>query len=87
MPYTVVLRPPAQRAIKKLPNEIQSRIIKKIESLESNPRPPGCEKIAGAENLWRVRTGDYRILYEIVEDRLTIFIVHTAHRKDVYRRF
>jgi mRNA interferase RelE/StbE len=56
-----------------------------LTPLADNPRPPGCVKLAGQENLFRVRVGHYRIVYQIVDDRLIVVVILVAHRRDVYR--
>ena len=61
------------------------RIFPRIEALSLNPRPVGCAKLHGADKLWRIRVGDYRVLYSIDDRAMTIDIVAVAHRKDVYR--
>jgi mRNA interferase RelE/StbE len=53
--------------------------------LIQNPRPPGVLKMSGADNLWRIRIGDYRVVYEIHDERLIVLVLRVAHRKDVYR--
>jgi mRNA interferase RelE/StbE len=61
------------------------RLVAKIRSLAIDPRPPGCQKISGAEK-YRVRQGSYRIVYLVEHDRLVVMVVRVAHRRDVYRR-
>jgi mRNA interferase RelE/StbE len=56
-----------------------------VEALADDPRPQGAVKISGDDNLWRVRVGDYRVVYEIHDDRLIVLVLRVAHRKDVYR--
>ena len=56
-----------------------------IAALSSNPRPAGCAKLTGADNLWRVRIRDYRIIYTIRDDQLLVVVVKVGNRKDVYR--
>lgn len=85
MAYTVEIAPAAGRQIKKLPAPIQKRIIKRIEGLQSNARPPGVEKLEGKHVFYRVRVGDYRIIYEVQEQALVILIVKVGHRREVYR--
>jgi len=60
-------------------------ILKRIEALADDPRPPGCEKLSGQER-YRIRQGAYRILYEIEDHRLVITVVKIGHRRDVYRQ-
>jgi mRNA interferase RelE/StbE len=64
---------------------LKRRIANAIDALTVNPRPPGCVKLAGEENVWRVRVGDYRILYEIHEGRLVVLVIRIAHRREAYR--
>ncbi|MEX0289357.1 MAG: type II toxin-antitoxin system RelE/ParE family toxin [Flavobacteriaceae bacterium] len=61
------------------------KIIKKVESLTQNPRPEGSVKLTGSEKTYRVRVGDYRILYEILEDRLIVEVCKVGHRREIYR--
>jgi mRNA interferase RelE/StbE len=61
------------------------RLLKRIETLAENPRPPGCEKLTGQER-YRVRQGIYRIIYEINDGTLTVLVVKVGHRKEVYRK-
>lgn len=84
--YTVELKPAAFRALKRIQRKDQLRIGVKIDSLGADPRPQGCEKLAGEEDLYRVRVGDYRILYTIRDNRLLVLVVEIGHRREVYRR-
>lgn len=84
--YKVLFKRSADRALKKLPQDVQRRIAGEAALLANNPRPAGVVKMAGDENLWRIRIGDYRVVYEIHDDRLIILVLRVAHRKDVYRR-
>jgi mRNA interferase RelE/StbE len=61
------------------------RIISRLESLAENPRPPGCAKLEGASRLWRIRVGNYRVVYEIDETSRTVDVSIVRHRRDVYR--
>ena len=85
MAYKVEITPAAQRTIKKLPKNIQRLIIAKIELLANDPRPGGVVKLSATESLYRVRTGDYRIIYEIQDKILLIVITKVGHRRDVYK--
>ena len=85
MPYHVELLPSAHRDLKRLTKAVQIRIAVRLRGLVENPRPTGMVKLAGTENLWRIRIGDYRVVYEIHDDRLIVLVVRVAHRKDVYR--
>jgi mRNA interferase RelE/StbE len=64
---------------------LKRRIADAIDALTVNPRPPGCVKLAGEENVWRVRVRDYRILYEVHEGRLVVLVIRIAHRREAYR--
>jgi mRNA interferase RelE/StbE len=85
MSYEVRLKPSAERALRKLPREIQRRIASRLDSLGGDPRPSGCEKLAGADRLYRVRTGDYRIVYRVDDDVLVVLVIAIGHRSDIYR--
>lgn len=88
MSYAVQISPAAERSIRKLEHQIQRRILKKIETLKFNPRPNGIEKLDGHEGepIYRVRVGDYRIIYEIHDQKLIVLVLNVGDRKDVYRR-
>jgi mRNA interferase RelE/StbE len=85
MTYEVEITPAAQRTIKKLPQNIQRKLIEIIELLAKEPRPVGVVKLSATENLYRVRTGDYRIIYEIQDQILLIVITKVGHRRDIYK--
>jgi mRNA interferase RelE/StbE len=85
MAYQVEITPAAQRTIKKLSKNVQRKIIETIEKLANEPRPVGVVKLSATENLYRVRTGDYRIIYEIQDKILLIVITKVGHRRDVYK--
>ncbi len=85
MSYELTYTPRAQRAIERLPREIQKRIFRSIEALASNPRPPGSVKLTG-EEAYRIRVGDYRVIYTIYDDRLLVLIIDIGHRREIYRR-
>ncbi len=85
MRYEVRFKPAAAKELAKLPAEIQQRIAPKIDALASAPRPPGAEKLAG-EDAWRIRVGDYRIVYMIEDRMLLVLVVHVGNRREVYKR-
>lgn len=85
MSYQLIITDRATRQLARLPKSDQRRIDRRIVSLTENPRPPGCVKIAGQENLWRVRVGDYRIVYAIDEKGRIVIVSMVGHRRDVYR--
>ena len=85
MSYTIELRPAALRDLKRLPKEVLDRVSKKVNSLADNPRPPGVEKLSGSEDSYRVRVGDYRMLYGIRDEVLLVIMVRVRHRREAYR--
>ena len=86
MTYRIEVAPLAQRQIRKLSREAQGRILLRIGELGANPRPSGVKKLADEENLYRVRIGDYRIVYQISDRELLVLIVKVGHRREVYTR-
>jgi mRNA interferase RelE/StbE len=85
MAWRVEIDAKAVREIRALPRQDQLRITSRIQSLADNPRQPGTVKLSGAENLWRIRVGVYRIIYQIQDERLLVTVVRVGHRRDVYR--
>lgn len=84
--YLVVVARIAQKQLASLPIEVSSRIEIRIEDLIKDPRPPGCIKLKGKTDRWRVRVGDYRIIYSIDDTNLTIKIIKVSHRREAYDR-
>lgn len=82
--YSVHIKRSAAKELEAVPPKDRKRIIKRIEGLASDPRPPGCEKLSGEEK-YRLRQGDFRILYEIVDQELIVTVVKIGNRRDVYR--
>ncbi len=85
MAYDVEIVPAAKRQIKKLSKPVQKLIVERLEELAINPRPPSVLKMEGEEGFYRVRVGDYRIIYEIQDRAFLIIVVKVGHRGDVYR--
>jgi mRNA interferase RelE/StbE len=83
--YTIEIAPAAERALKKLEANIQKRIIKALLKLEEESRPSGVKKLSGEDELYRIRVGDYRVVYQIQDDELVVLVVRVAHRREVYR--
>ena len=81
--YSIEIKKSAAKEIEKLPKTVLKRILNKIQSLSTEPRPSGCKKLT-ADEKYRLRVGDYRILYSIEDDRLVIYIVKVGHRKKIY---
>lgn len=83
--YAVEVTPAASRQIRKLDRNTQKRILARIEKLEEEPRPHDASKLQSPEELYRIRVGDYRIVYQIEDDRLVVLIVKVGNRREVYR--
>ena len=83
--YTVRFARSARKELERLDSNLVARIFPRIEALSMNPRPTGCRKLRGTRNLWRIRVGDYRIVYEILDDAGLVDVVAVRHRKDAYQ--
>ncbi|HOS96278.1 MAG TPA: type II toxin-antitoxin system RelE/ParE family toxin [Deltaproteobacteria bacterium] len=86
MPYVIKFTQHAARAFRKLPRDVQTRVSPAIDALKDDPRPSGSEKLKGADDVYRVRVGDYRILYEVRDKELVVCIIEAGHRRQMYRR-
>ena len=82
--YKVLIKPSAVKELDDIPKKDLQKITQKIRDLSENPRPHGCQKLSG-EKKYRIRQGDYRVIYSIDDDRLTVLVVKVAHRREVYR--
>ena len=85
MAYSILLAPPAERQLKALTAPVQKRLVKRLKSLRENPRPDGVKKLTAKGDLYRIREGDYRIIYAIQDKELIILVVKIGDRKEVYR--
>lgn len=85
MTYRIELAPAAARDLRKLDPQARRRIQAVIELLADTPRPPAAKKLVDAAGTWRVRTGDYRVLYDIHDDRLLVLVLQARHRREIYR--
>jgi mRNA interferase RelE/StbE len=83
--YEVYLERTAERDLRRLSATMFSRVIPEIRALAENPRPHGCRKITGSKSDWRIRIGDYRVIYEIDEKTSIVRVMRIRHRRDVYR--
>lgn len=83
--YELVFKKSVAKDLRAVPNRDVKRILERIESLATHPRPPGCERLSGQER-YRLRQGTYRIVYAIDDERMIVTVVKVAHRRDVYRR-
>jgi mRNA interferase RelE/StbE len=82
--YEILFKESVWKDLKKVPKRDLKKIISRVEKLGDDPRPMGCEKLTG-EELYRVRQGNYRIVYSIQDNELTVWVVKVGHRRDVYR--
>ncbi|MFH1672122.1 MAG: type II toxin-antitoxin system RelE/ParE family toxin [Pseudomonadota bacterium] len=85
MKYKLLIERAAQKELSKIPHREQDRIITAIQNLTDNPRPSNVKKLIGRD-AWRMRIGNYRVIYEIHNDTLIVLVVHIGHRKDIYRK-
>jgi mRNA interferase RelE/StbE len=82
--YKVLIKESAVKELEKIPTKNLEQIIKRIESLSDNPRPKGSQKLSAQER-YRIRQGDYRIIYSILDDQAAVHIYKIGHRREVYR--
>ena len=85
MMHEVDLERSAQRDLRSLPKNIFKNVILHIKALANNPRPPGCRKLTGSENDFRIRIGVYRVIYEVDDRARTVKIFRVRHRREAYR--
>ncbi|MBM3178852.1 MAG: type II toxin-antitoxin system RelE/ParE family toxin [Chloroflexi bacterium] len=83
--YRVEWKGSAYKELQKLPRQMITRIIAAVADLSNDPYPSGVKKMVGSERSYRIRVGDYRVIYEIIENKLIIEIIRVRHRRDVYR--
>ena len=83
--YRVLLERTAEKDLARLSSEIHDRIIVAIQALATNPRPHGCRKLAGSKHDWRIRVGDYRVIYEIADESRVVRVNRVLHRREAYR--
>lgn len=86
MSYRIDLTRRAAKGLDSIDLPHRRRVMAVIERLAADPRPPHCVKLSGHDNAWRVRAGDYRIVYEVHDDRLLVLVIEIGHRSTVYRR-
>ncbi len=82
--YSIEIKQSAQKELDALDDKLFGRIDKKILALSGDPRPTGCKKLKGYKDHWRIRIGDYRVIYIINESAKTVAVTHIAHRREVY---
>ena len=83
-PYVVTFAASARRELTGLPPDVVARLLPSIRELARNPRPAGCKKLHGYKNRWRIRAGNYRVVYDIDDTSKSVDITRIAHRKEVY---
>lgn len=82
--YRILIKPSAVKELEFIPQEDRRRLVRRIEGLATNPRPPGCEKLSG-EDKYRVRQGNYRVIYLVNDDSREVVVFKVGHRREVYR--
>jgi mRNA interferase RelE/StbE len=82
--HRIELLPSAARSLEKTP-AVRRRLARAIDALARNPHPSGSQKLRGAQNVWRIRVADYRVLYQVLDNVLLVLIIRIGHRRDVYR--
>jgi mRNA interferase RelE/StbE len=83
--YTVVFARSARKELQALDRTVAARVLKRIETRRLEPRPSGCRKLEGTDNLWRIRIGDWRVVYAIDDARTLVEVSVIRHRRDAYR--
>lgn len=83
--YKLRIKQSVHKELRRIPQKDLKRILSRIEALADNPLPPQSEKLTGEMEKYRVRQGNYRILYQIYDDELVVYVVKVAHRREVYR--
>jgi len=83
--YAVMVARSARKELESLPSRVVERVLPRLDLLAHEPRPSGCRKLSGGQNLWRLRVGDYRIVYSVDDRQQVVDIVAVRHRKDAYR--
>ncbi len=86
MTYRISLSPTAARQLRKFDPQVRRRIQAVLELLAGEPRPPAASRLVGGAGEWRVRTGDYRIVYEIKDQELLVLVLRVGHRREIYRQ-
>lgn len=86
MPYSIIVTNSARKQLLKLPALIQQRIAEAIDALAEIPRPHGFEPIKGLSDTFRIRVGDYRVIYALRDEELLVLVIRVGHRRDIYRK-
>jgi mRNA interferase RelE/StbE len=84
--YRLLVKPGAAKELDAVePKKVRQRLVRSIDALAAEPRPAGCEKLAGATDLYRIRQGDYRAVYSVNDGDRVVRVFKVGHRRDVYR--
>ncbi len=86
MAYTIELKPAAVRDLRKLPADVRQRVAARIDALTIDPTPPSAEALKGELNCFRLRLGDYRILYQVKRRDVIVLVIRVGHRREIYRK-
>ena len=86
MSYRVEFTTAAARQVRKLTRPARDRVLEAISGLREDPRPPAAKKLVGEQTAWRIRIGDYRVIYDVFDGELVVTVVRAGHRRDVYDR-
>ena len=84
--YQILFKRSAERAFLALPKDVQRRLDARLLALQHTPRPPGIKALAGVSGVYRLRVGDYRILYEVLDESVIVLVLRVGHRRQVYRK-
>ena len=84
--YSVEVKPSARKELEALPDQLLLRVIRKLDALADSPRPAGCRKLKGYEDQWRIRVGDWRVVYIMDDSAECVGVTRIAHRREVYER-
>ena len=84
--YKIEITATAEKSLKKIPKKDLEKVVEAIQVLAISPFPSGCRKLKGEEDVYRVRQGNYRIIYEIIDSKLIVLVLKIGHRKDIYKK-
>lgn len=83
--YQIEIKVSAKKELARLPRQIAEKVVERIKWLADNPRPYGCKKLCGEDSIYRIRVGDYRVVYSIVDQCLIVEVIRIRHRREVYK--
>ena len=84
--YKIEISKSAEKSLQRIPKKDILKVVQSIQSLAISPFPEGCRKLQGEENTYRIRQGNYRVIYEVEDNRLLILVLKIGHRKDIYKK-